>query len=94
MPSVADDDTMAELVGHLDLRAAEFLQALTLYDRAKARYRERRATLAAEYPDRGTFLVRTRDDLLYREAVADCGWYSSEVQTLGTAVLALAAVTR
>lgn len=78
----------------IELRTAELLQALTLYDRAKARYQKRRSTLVEQYPDRGTFLVRTRDDLLYREAVADCGWYSSEVQTLGTAVLALAAVTR
>jgi hypothetical protein len=89
-----DDHTRLQAAGEIPLRTLELLNVLVQYDRAKARYQKRRATLAAEYPDRGTFLVRTRDDLLYREAVADCGWYSSEVQTLGTAVLALTAVTR
>lgn len=89
-----DDHTRAQAAAAIPLRTLELLDALVQYDRAKGRYQRRRSTLVEQYPDRGTFLVRTRDDLLYREAVADCGWYSSEVATLGTAVLALAAVTR
>jgi hypothetical protein len=55
-----DDLTRAEAAHQRDLRLAELIQALTRYDRAKAQYRNRRKILAAEYPDRGTFLVRAR----------------------------------
>lgn len=88
------DDYKAELAAQRGLRLAELIQALTLYDRAKARYQKRRLKLVADYPDRAGFLVGARQDLPYKEAQADCAWYSSEVQTLAAAVTALAAVTR
>ena len=88
------DDPKVAAADQLDLRTAELLQALTLYDRSKARFVERRITLDRRYPDRAAFLIGARDDVPYKEAIADCAWYSSEVRTLGTAVLALAAVTR
>lgn len=89
-----DDHTRLQAADEIPLRTLQLLDALVNYDRSKGRYQRRRGTLVERYPDRGDFLVNTRDDQALREAAADCAWYGSEVQTLGTAVLALTAVTR
>lgn len=78
-------DIRQRLAGEVRLLLPELLEASTAYRAAKARYRRRRQTFASS----ATQDIEVAQDRLAKRAIADCGWYGSEMERLATTLLAL-----
>jgi hypothetical protein len=78
-------DIRPRLTGEVRLLLPELLDASTNYRAAKARYRRRRELFASS----ATQDIEVAQDRLAKKAIADCGWYGSEMERLATTLLAL-----
>ena len=66
----------------------ELLEASTNYRAAKARYRRRRELFAGSVNQD----IEVAQDRLAKKAIADCGWYGSEMERIATALMAMLTV--
>jgi hypothetical protein len=78
-------DIRQRLAGEVRLLVPELLEASTAYRAAKARYRRRREVFASS----ATQDIEVAQDRLAKRAIADCGWYGSEMERLAATLLAL-----
>jgi hypothetical protein len=79
------NDIRQRLAGEVRMLLPELLEASTAYRAAKARYRRRREVFARSVNQD----VEVSQDRLAKKAIADCGWYGSEMERLSTTLLAL-----
>jgi hypothetical protein len=82
------NDIRQRLAGEVRLLLPELLEASTAYRAAKARYRRRREVFASSVNQE----IEVAQDRLAKRAIADCGWYGSEMERLATTLLALLTV--
>ena len=73
------------LADEVRLLVPELLDASTNYRAAKGRYRRRRAAFAGS----PTQDIEVKQDRLAMKAIADCGWYGSEMERIASNLMAL-----
>jgi hypothetical protein len=78
-------DIRQRLADEVRMLLPELLEASSAYRAAKARYRRRREVFAASANQD----IEVAQDRLAKKAIADCGWYGSEMERLATTLLAL-----
>ena len=86
---MADSGDIRQRLGsEVRLLLPELLDASTNYRAAKARYRRRRELFAGSVNQD----IEVSQDRLAKKAIADCGWYGSEMERIATTLMAMLTV--